>query len=827
MSIAVLRVASVVALVGLSSGCASGTVDAGDPNEPVTGQDGLDGRDGESLLQLPSQTWTGEVTIDGLWLVPADAELTLDAGALLRFRPGGGLIVEGALISEGTVDDPVRFTLDRTSPDGILGVELSGSEPTSSLAYTSFEGVDLDLIGRPLDALADASFVDARIGIRGRDEPLTLQRILSRQPTRNGTSAIEATDLGTLTLDEVSLSETDTGVLFDGGRAGAELVVTGSALSRVGAAVVAGSERGLRQSVRVTDATISDTAGTALVLNDVDATLEGVRLTDVEGHAIYGGVGSAVVVRDSSFEGLGQDGVRIDGAVELSGVSMLDVQGSFVRTFGADLVATDSTFEVAGYNGLFLAGDATLDRVILRRVVGSAITVDNGDVTATDLTIAEVQGIGAYVDTGELSITRGLVTDTEADALSVEDGRIDLSEVVLKRSNQRGVFIERSPATLADLRIESPRSHGVMAIDSAVVASDLELVSPAGNGIDLTGGSLSAERVSLTDGRFHGIDGFETAVTVSDLSLDGVLEVGLNVNRGDVTLTRGRLTDTGSHGISVKRGDLTLNGVDIQGTFGHGALTTLGDITATDTTVRDTQIHGLYTYVGSMTLTRVAVERLRERGLFLLDGDLVAEGLTVSGARSDAIFVDTGSASLTASTLEDPDGRCLRVLEGDLSFVDSTCSGASSTGLEALDGRATVTDSTVSSVGVHGVRALAVSVADALVEEAGAIGIDVVGEGTSTVRDSVVRGSDNLAIRGPVSDQLALDVSGCDLVDNGNWAIQNAREVSGNHVARNRGRSDVDTGSGGSVDGVFDTTTAQVLRVDALGEPASEPLHDK
>ncbi|MDP6015406.1 MAG: right-handed parallel beta-helix repeat-containing protein [Candidatus Latescibacteria bacterium] len=161
-------------------------------------------------------TWTGARTVPWDVIIPADAELVVDAGATVGFAPQDlslrgvspgftELVVEGTLTVRGTSSAPVEFTVDSADPTQLwFGVQLveGGTVDAEGLTLTQ-AGVAFG--GDVTDGfrLADSRLHHLASGLRlTLFEDATLDRVGLHTIT---TSGINASGFGTLLLRSCAL----------------------------------------------------------------------------------------------------------------------------------------------------------------------------------------------------------------------------------------------------------------------------------------------------------------------------------------------------------------------------------------------------------------------------------------------------------------------------------------------------------------------------------------------------------------------------------------------------------------------------------------------
>lgn len=81
--------------------------------------------------------WSGRVLVEQNVIVGPDATLTIRPGTEVVFADGAGLLVHGALVAEGTREQPIRFAsaASQPTPGSWAGITLLGDHDRSRLAH--------------------------------------------------------------------------------------------------------------------------------------------------------------------------------------------------------------------------------------------------------------------------------------------------------------------------------------------------------------------------------------------------------------------------------------------------------------------------------------------------------------------------------------------------------------------------------------------------------------------------------------------------------------------------------------------------------------------
>lgn len=207
--------------------------------------------------------WRGEVVVEGGVTVSPQTTLTVEPGAVVRFRrtsPGVGvgplLLVQGRLVVRGGTDSPVRFTSFFPVPQAgdWEGIILLGSEKKNVLEHARIEGaaVGIDALYSTV-SVRDAGIYSCGTGGRFQDSVVSV-----------GGGEVAGCDVGA----EFSESEADIrDASFARNRAG--IALRGGSLNIEGVSVTANDRFGLAAvggRIR-SERSIFDRNGTGLVLN--------------------------------------------------------------------------------------------------------------------------------------------------------------------------------------------------------------------------------------------------------------------------------------------------------------------------------------------------------------------------------------------------------------------------------------------------------------------------------------------------------------------------------------------------------------------------------
>jgi len=269
-------------------------------------------------------TWRGEVLVDGVLVIAPQATLTVEPGAVVRFRRNGSqaaqLVVQGRLIVSGTRETPVTFGGVLADPQAAdwQGILLLGSEKKNLLENCRIEGAETSLEAlystvilkgvKAARAQTGFRFQDALVtmegggasecdtGVRLSESEATLRGI-ALTGNRQGINALHSS----LYLAEATLSGNRSAGLaadgcrikFQGGQAlanGSGLTLLGCEGSILGAKLAKNREFGLSLStsrVRVVGNQIFGNGNNGVIVTDGAAAAWDNAIYDNAGYDLY------------------------------------------------------------------------------------------------------------------------------------------------------------------------------------------------------------------------------------------------------------------------------------------------------------------------------------------------------------------------------------------------------------------------------------------------------------------------------------------------------------------------------------------------------------
>jgi hypothetical protein len=589
---------------------------------------------GEAWTELPaSASWRGETVVRGVVEVPVGG--VLQVAGLVRFEPGGLLVVRGALEAPGA-----SFVADLPAD---LGQELLLAGD-ADLAGARFADVPVTVTGDGVTDLDGATFVDASLALLSRGEPLAVEGATFEGATGGPAPAISVEDAADVTFSALRITGWHRAVEGFAPAGGARLRLLGGELD--------GGDHPLSLdgpfTVELDDLRVTGTR-VGLELGPASGSLHQVTVQDVVTTGITGFAPGSLTLSAVVVSRAGGDGVRLGSTAAIDdlvvrrvgGVGLavaddavlarLDVTdtGSTCVSAGDRATVTNATLSDCGAGGLSVGDDATVRSLDLRRATsgvsaGQALELDDavvdvsggpgpvvamgsgrvagatlsggrshgvsssGDVVVDDVSVRDVGGIGLYA-VGELRATDAAVELAGGHGLLGD--RVTAVRVVVAGAGDAGVY-SRSVTELSCLELKDTDSWGVYSGGPASLV-DVSTARTGIEGVRLDGGG-ALDHVSSSGAGSHGLYfvGAEpvvvTAVDVRGSARIGILGGGLatTVSGSDVANTLGyAVQSTGEISDSWLRG---CNGEPLGaaqtalGTAGDGALVTGDQVYAVD-----------------------------------------------------------------------------------------------------------------------------------------------------------------------------------------------------------------------------------------------------
>ncbi len=169
-------------MVGFVVACSSGGGHVAVPDAPITSScTAPTGAGTMHTSVVADETWTAAASphvIASPLSIGTGATVTLEACAVVRIAAGTGVLVEGALVANGTATEPVTIERLASGAWSMLEVRDGG---TLSLAYTEVSGG-----GDPLGSSIDSA---AMIDVRGDQLAATQPRFIANHVALRGSGS--------------------------------------------------------------------------------------------------------------------------------------------------------------------------------------------------------------------------------------------------------------------------------------------------------------------------------------------------------------------------------------------------------------------------------------------------------------------------------------------------------------------------------------------------------------------------------------------------------------------------------------------------------------
>ncbi|MBJ93473.1 MAG: hypothetical protein CMP23_03260 [Rickettsiales bacterium] len=785
--------------------------------------------------------WSQDTVVAGVWYVPAGVTLRVAAGIEVSFLPGTGLVVDGALVLEGTAEAPVRFTNAASLSVGNFGVSVGGSGDLSQLDHGHFVGVSLYLEGGAASGISGASFDDASLVISGRAETFSVVDSIFVDGNGELQDGIVATELGSLSVQSSVFSNLRVGVQFDGGGSDPELLVSNSSFERVTTAIVSGLA-GLEHRVALDGVTVNQTSLNGIDLFSSSASVANSLITNVSGHGVAADAASALVLSDSTVSGatfacvaaLGsaetsdlilsdcggaglwagaggctmtggtvsdtdESGLRCEGPLEVTGTSFARTGRSAVYVIDADALVTGVQIVDSQGSGVHsYIGDLEVTGTSISGTVEAGIFAHHGSVTVSETSISDsrIYGIRSYQ--GGLTVTSNVVIDeVDSHAVVVDGGALNLSGLSISDVGGAGIYGSDGNASISGIQVQDTGSHGVQVVDGDLTidltVGPVEVVSTRGNGIAVSGGNLDAAGFSVGDAALAGVEIYQGHGQLSSCTIDAA----------------------GGHGISARQsGQLLVSDCAVTNSYNNGVLLSEGGtLTLSDVSVLDSGLTGVKAYRSVANITDSTVRNSGQYGVYVYDGALSLSGSSVANSVSHGVLASLADATLSGVLVVDQSAQ-------------QDQPGAGATGVTVIGGLATITDSLIDKAQSYGIRIESGSISGTRVSNGGLTGIYVSGHSASLISgcdvvDNLYRGIQTIYFGNNLTD-----ISDSNITGNGDWGVVYGQSLTGNYIANNKSLSGADLTEGGTLDGVRDTSGTQVFSVDNIVSAAAQVVSD-
>jgi len=804
------------------------------PDEPAPG---------ETVYTLDQDlTWSEDTLVSGVWYVAAGVTLRIQAGVEVSFLPATGLIVDGVLDLAGTPEEPVTFVNAATLSVGNFGVSVGGDGDLSNLDNASFTGVSLYLEGGASASIVGSSFSDASLSVSSRSAPFLVDNCSFVDGQRDFQTGVVARDLNRLDVISSSFSRLFRGVQFDGSGEAPVLNVTGSSFSDLQRAVHSGTA-GVPHTVVVDTVTVTDTDYHSLEFYNAEVT---VRDTTVEGsgrNCIFADSSSSLAVSDTTLTDCESYCVVAYGGVEADNLAVSACSDSGILVGPVGGVIRDSTVVDTDSYGIYAEGPLTVENSSVQDSGRTGIYVIDGDATVLSTTITAARGSGAHSYNGAVTVVGSTISDVEASGVYAQYGTLTIADSTVSDARGYGLRTYRGDVVVqagtSGVSIVGVDSHGVVASEGGITAVGLAVTDTGGIGVSCDGGDLSLSNTAITGTASHGVSvtdgnalivstdgsvvvesvgGTGVLVSGGNLSAEG-LEVrnsfaaGVDVYNGQGLVSDCTIEGAGSDGISGRQSPLlSVASCTISGSYNYGVKhSSGGNLVVTGSSVDGSGLGGIYGYRVGVQVTTTSVVASGSHGIYVYDGGLSVSNSTVANSTLHGIYSYLGDLSVDQSQV-----------------VDQSQAGdqpsAGSNGISVILGQATISNTLVDKASSYGVNIQSGTISASTISNGGYTGVLLSGHDVSSITGSNIA---NNSFRGIQTTSIAAnlcDIVGNNITGNADWGLVYGQSVTGNYIADNRGQSGPDTGSGGTLDGVRDTTSTQVLQVDELNAAQSVPV---
>ncbi len=505
------------------------------------------------------------------------------------------------------------------------------------------------------------------------------------------------------------------------------------------------------------------------------------------------------------------------------------VQGiEFVGTgAGASLVVSDSSLRqldqgITGTGLTTLPNDVTLTNVGMSNISGSALDLRRIHATLTDVNITLTDGTAiAGSANSKVTMVGGSIIDAGGSCIGLS-GSATLDSVQIEGCGGTGVLVGRDGGSLTDVVVRDTYSSGIVSDQGDLVLERVEIYDARNLGVYVDYGSLTATDLVVEDSEqdsvrvTHGsidLTGFtsrrsgQRAVLVSastgslsDVIIEDVVDQGITVDQSTVTLSDISVTAAGSYGLMFDVAEASLDGITVVDTIG-GIWARLTDVTAADVSVDTSFFSGVQTYGGVVTFTDTTVTASQSHGL---QGSFSALNLT------DVTITDAGERGISATG-------------GPLTLERVTITDTGERGIYS-DRAFTLTDTSVQRTGDTGIQAPDVTMDYSEILDAGYRGMLLTAGEATTITNSDVRNSAYHGLQGVIADNVSMEISGCNFVDNAVWAMYGVGNLDGNYIAGNLGMDGADLTADAGEEGSQEVTTDQVRNAASITNPASAEI---
>lgn len=433
------------------------------------GDDGADGADGVAVEVLEADTtWSGDVALPGSLYVPLGLTLTVLAGATISLLPGAGLFVDGVLDLQGAPGDEITVRNATSFTFGPLGVSIAGDADESAVHDVIFDGVDLVLEREAVAEVADVSFLDGGLTVRGRTSAFALRRADFSDDQGPDGARVWLRDVADATLEDVTIVGGDEGLLAQdvGG-----LSVEGGSFSQLRVGLWIEGDPDSRTLATVDGSTLTGFVFEGVRAQDTEITLSSVAIADAGADGLHHAGGGDLVLDTVTVTGAGDDCVDSNGGLWVAG-STLSACASDGIEGGSGIVVRTTSVVDAGANGLNAADgqvssssfSACGERGVLFDGEGSAL-VEQCDVFDND-----AEGVkGRSTGTNLLTVTESNITGNREQG--VREAMVVNGCYVADNNGEVGVDLVEASSGDAQIRsVDTAQMEDIATVGNAAAA---------------------------------------------------------------------------------------------------------------------------------------------------------------------------------------------------------------------------------------------------------------------------------------------------------------------------------------------------------------------
>ena len=541
----------------------------------------------DTTWDLSGVTYYLRSTVDVL----AGATLTLGPGAVIKAGgSAGGIDVLGALVANGSVDEPVVFTsIKDDTVGGDSNEDADGSAPAA--------GDWGDVVVGP-DGAVTMSHVQMRYGTYGLYHA-------------SGTGSLA------VNLSDATLSDFSSDCLQV--RYGDALTVTDSSLTRCGSDCLYAADL---NSLSLSGVSVSDCGDRGIWLANLsDPSLTDVTVTTTGDEGVYLDDCEQITLNGATVTGAGLEGVDAYGTTSFAAFTGIDVSGC-----AQALSTSDPNIDLSSASGNQLSGN-TLDRVdiygpdpvlvadatwdmtdvvyVVRSTLdvqaGATLTLAPGTIVKLNTSAGGIDLYGGLVAAGTVDLPivftslkdDGVGGDSNGDADATAPAAGDWGDVLLK--DGAAVTLQHARFRYGTYALYRNSGSGGFSVD----LQDCQIADFSADCLQLRhGDALNVARTTITGCGSDGIfAGWLPSFTLEGLTITGCVDRGLSLqDLSDPSLSVVSVHDVGDEGIylddcaGVLLDGATVTGAGLEGVDAKGT-TTLASFTDITVSGCDTPLY--------------------------------------------------------------------------------------------------------------------------------------------------------------------------------------------------------------------------------------------